>query len=76
MMTEISSLLKSPEVESERFLDKNEVLKMICFSGTTLDDKVKEGLFPAPTSIFTRNRWRYSEVKEWMDLQWENKKKH
>lgn len=77
LVAEMSTLIKNEKgYEEDRFLDKKEVTKMVCFSGTTLDDKVKEGLFPHPTPIFSRNRWKYSDVKKWMDDQWENNKKH
>lgn len=69
MISRVTLLLESPAIEGERFLDKNEVQKMVCFSESYLKEKIKEGLFPPPIKVFTRNRWRYSDIQEWISQQ-------
>lgn len=66
-ITRVENLLKNSSNDEERFLDKHQVQKMVKFSETTLKEKIKEGLFPAPVEIFSRNRWKYSDIKKWME---------
>jgi len=65
-ITRVENLLKNSSNDEERFLDKHQVQEMVKFSETTLKEKIKEGLFPAPIEIFSRNRWKYSDIKNWM----------
>lgn len=66
-ISRVEEMLQNPISEEERFLDKHQLQEMINFSETTLKEKIKAGLFPAPIEIFSRNRWLYSDVKNWME---------
>jgi prophage regulatory protein len=50
-----------------RFIRPSEVLRMIGVSRTTLWRMVRDGLFPAPVRITTRNRgYVLADVEAWM----------
>lgn len=69
LLLKISAQIDAPQNEEDRWIDINEVEKIIGFSQTTIKDKMNAGLFPKPNMIFTRNRWSYLEVKNWMSEQ-------
>lgn len=69
LLLKISEQIDTHTDEEDRLIDINEVAKLIGFSVTTIKDKMKANLFPKPCTIFTRNRWSYLEVKNWIDEQ-------
>ena len=52
------------EQEKIRFIDLDEVMDMVGLSRSTVYEKIKEGVFPAPVKIGHVSRWVESEVQE------------
>lgn len=51
--------------EKIRFIDLDEVMDMVGLSRSTVYDKIKEGVFPAPVKQGHLSRWVESEVREY-----------
>lgn len=71
-ISQLTDLVSKLPSEEERWISMKEVCKLIGFSETTVKDKVKAGLLPKPTNVFTSNRWSYLEIREWMKEQRES----
>lgn len=53
------------EQEKIRFIDLDEVMDMVGLSRSTVYEKIKEGVFPAPVKQGHLSRWVESEVREY-----------
>ena len=53
------------EQEKIRFIDLDEVMDMVGLSRSTVYEKIKEGVFPAPVKQGYLSRWVESEVREY-----------
>ncbi len=51
--------------EKIRFIDLDEVMDMVGLSRSTVYEKIKEGVFPAPVKQGHLSRWVESEVREY-----------
>jgi predicted DNA-binding transcriptional regulator AlpA len=60
-----SALLK----KGERLLPRRELRRIIPVSDMTIWRWERDGLFPRHLSINSRNYWRLSELRDWMDCQ-------
>jgi prophage regulatory protein len=66
---EVQLASEGPE-SSERFLRKNEVLKLVPFSRSTLDDRVRRGQFPKGVQLGGGVvAWWESEIRAWIESQ-------
>ena len=50
----------------ERLLNTADVLRKVGFGKTWLEERIAEGTFPKPTHKWRRNKWRESDVDEWI----------
>lgn len=73
LLLKVIEQIDAPKDEEDRWIDMKEVEKIIGFKHTTIKEKMNAGLFPKPNMIFTRNRWSYLEVKNWMAEQIKNR---
>jgi predicted DNA-binding transcriptional regulator AlpA len=53
----------------ERLLPRRELRTLVPVSDMTIWRWERDGFFPRHLSINSRNYWRLSEVREWMDRQ-------
>lgn len=64
-MTSIS--FKSVELPNKPLLSAKEMLPSLPFKRTTLWCWVKQKRFPHPVKVNTLTRWRYEDVRAWLD---------
>ncbi len=51
---------------TEKLLDTEDVLGMVGYGRTWLDERIAAGEFPAPVHKWRRNKWLESVVVKWM----------